>query len=266
MAADRRGSFIFPYVLALVLALVAIPVRAQADDDFDRIIKDKVVRIGAVESFPNYKKDLKSGQWVGIIPDISELIFSSIGVKVEYVPTDWGSAAAGLQSGRFDIIGAYGATPQRALAVDFTKPVTDIQIGLLTLNEPAEAYSHWATLNKPQFRIAAIEGGATTIAARRLIPDVTWSLVKGYDAMVMELESGRVDAIVSSEPILQLYRQAKGKGTIVMPKDPIATPSNFAVRKGSTQLKEWLNIAIDYYRADGEFKLIWDKYLYPEAK
>src|SRR5690606_21064815 len=104
-------------------AFVAQPVLAQSTSDMEKILSSKVVRVGAIEAFPYYKHDLANGKWVGIIPDMLELMFGSIGVKVEYVPTDWGTASAGLQSNRFDLVGGYNATPQRALALDFSMPI-----------------------------------------------------------------------------------------------------------------------------------------------
>ena len=261
----KFGSF-----LATAFLAVSSPAWAQADaqtqqmhGDMARILKDKVVRMGAIEAFPYYKHDLKTGQWVGIIPEMAQTMFGSIGVKVEYVTTDWGTAAAGLQSGRFDIVGAYNATPPRALAVDFTRPISQSRLSILTLKSPD--YKAWDALNNPGFKVAGIEGAAMTRAAQKMVPEATWTLVKSHDAMIMELESGRVDGIVSNNPTVSMYIQSKGQGHLVIPEPIIASPVNIAMRRGNADLRDWMDIAIQYYQADGSFKAIWDKYL-PEAK
>lgn len=239
----------------------AQPVLAQQPTDMQKILSSKVIRVGAIEAFPYYKHDLTTGKWVGVIPDMMEQMFGAIGVKVEYVPTDWGNASAGLQSNRFDVVGGYNATPQRALVIDFSMPISQSQIGILTLKEPPASYSQWATLNNPDFKVAAVDGASTTRAAQKVLPNATWTLVKATNAMVMELESGRVDAMVSNHPTLLLYRQSKGAGTMVIPTPVVASPVNIAMRKNSTELREWMNVAIQFYEADGSFNAIWDKYL-----
>ncbi|MGB6106028.1 MAG: transporter substrate-binding domain-containing protein [Pusillimonas sp.] len=242
-------------------AFVAQPVLAQDASGMEKILSSKVVRVGAIEAFPYYKHDLTVGKWVGIIPDMLELMFGSIGVKVEYVPTDWGTASAGLQSNRFDLVGGYNATPQRALALDFSMPISQSRIGILTLKEPPAAYKDWSALNNPDFKVAAVDGASTTRAAQKVIPNASWTLVKASNAMVMELESGRVDAMISNHPTLLLYKQSKGSGHMVIPEPVVASPVNIAMRKNSPELREWLNVAVQYYEADGSLKAIWDKYL-----
>jgi len=253
-------------LLASSAAFVAQPVLAQQATDMQKILSSKVVRVGAIEAFPYYKHDLAVGKWVGVIPEMMELMFGAIGVKVEYVTTDWGNASAGLQSNRFDVVGGYNATPQRALAIDFSAPISESRIGILTLKEPPTSYSQWSTLNTPEFKVAAVDGASTTRAAQKVLPNASWTLVKASNAMVMELESGRVDAMVSNHPTLMLYKQSKGAGTMVIPTPVVASPVNIAMRKNSGDLRDWMNVAIQYYQADGSFKAIWDKYLPEQQK
>lgn len=56
----------------------------------------KVVRVGTIEAPPWYQQDLATGKWTGIVPEVAELICGNVGIKVEYVPTEWGTAVAGL--------------------------------------------------------------------------------------------------------------------------------------------------------------------------
>lgn len=243
------------------VAFVAPSASAQEADSMERILSTKVVRVGAIEAFPFYKHDLATGKWVGIIPEMMEQMFGAIDVKVEYIPTDWGTASAGLQSNRFDLVGAYNATPSRALAIDFSDPIAESRIGILTLKEPPASYGEWSALNNPEFKVAAVDGASTTRAAQKVMPNASWTLVKASNAMIMELESGRVDAIVSNHPTLLLYKQSKGAGHMVIPEPVVASPVNIAMRKKSPELREWLNVAIRYYEADGTFQAIWNKYL-----
>ncbi|MEP9347888.1 transporter substrate-binding domain-containing protein [Xanthobacter sp. KR7-225] len=247
--------------VAVIGLAAATPASAQDKGELDRIVSSKVVRVGAIEAYPYYRKDLATDTWTGIIPDLARLMFGSIGVKVEFVPTEWGTAAAGLQAGKFDIVGGFNATPQRALAVGFSDIVAESKIGIVGAADKVKALSTWDEVNRPEVRIAAVDGASTTRAAQEFLPKATWTLVKSTDAMILELETGRADVILSNEPTLALFLQAKKKGTLVIPTPVRAQPINFGLRKEAKDLKEWMDITLEYYKISGAVNEIWTKYL-----
>ena len=247
--------------VAVIGLTAAAPASAQEKGELDRIVSSKVVRVGAIEAYPYYRKDLATDTWTGIIPDLARLMFGSIGVKVEFVPTEWGTAAAGLQAGKFDIVGGFNATPQRALAVGFSDIVAESKIGIVGAADKVKALSTWDEVNRPEVRIAAVDGASTTRAAQEFLPKATWTLVKSTDAMILELETGRADVILSNEPTLALFLQAKKKGTLVIPTPVRAQPINFGLRKEAKDLKEWMDITLEYYKISGAVNEIWTKYL-----
>jgi polar amino acid transport system substrate-binding protein len=250
-------------VLMAAAAVIGLTqtVSAQGKNDLERMTSTKVVRVGAIEAFPYYRKDLASGEWEGIIPDLTRLMFGSIGVKVEFVPTEWGTAAAGLQSDKFDLVGGFNATPQRALAVGFSGIVAESKISIVGLTDKVKSLTTWDAVNTPSVKIAAVDGASTTRAAQAFLPKATWTLVKSTDAMILEMESGRADVILSNEPTLVLFLKAKKKGELVIPTPVRAQPINFGMRKNSKELQEWVNIALEYYKISGDVTAIWSKYL-----
>jgi polar amino acid transport system substrate-binding protein len=250
---------------SMVLSTVAAPASAQdGGRDMARILSQKVVRVGAVEGFPSYRQDLASGKWEGIFPEIVEALFGAIGVKVEYVPTEWGTAAAGLQSGRFDLIGGYSATPERALAVAFTAPVARVGVGLAaTSQEKQRRAANWADLNKPEVRIALADGSATMRMVQRLLPKATLVAVKTEDAAILELESGRVDYFSSTDSILFRYGQARANVRVIFPNPEVGQNSTFALRRGERDFQDWLNVSLGSLIADGTIPAIRERYLNP---
>lgn len=250
-------------ITSLAIACVsATSAAAQNQNDLERIVEQKIVRVGAVNQPPYYSQDLATGKWSGLIPEIVEHIFDQVGVQVEYVETDWGSGVAGLQSGRFDLIGAYNATPARALAIDFTKSVGQVPTAIVTHAEDTSPYETWEKLNDPAVRIAAIDGAGTTRAAMAVAPNATWVLVSSNDAMLSELESQRVDVALTSQPAIMDFIKARGGGTMVIPQPLVGNPANFGVRKTvDKELVYWMDIAIDAGGYDNSIATIWNKYL-----
>lgn len=245
------------------IAATGISFAQGSNVDFDRILADKVIRVGAVEAFPSYRQDLATGKWEGIFPETVEALFSPIGVKVEYVPTEWGTAAAGLQSGRFDIIGGYSATPERALAVAFTRPVARSEVGLAFLSADQDKnVENWSDLNKPEIKIAVTDGSASMRLIQRLLPDATFVGVKTEDAAIMELESDRVDYFAAPDSSLKRYAMTRNDTVdLVFPEPKIGQDVTFALRKGEKDLQEWMNVSIGALIADGQIPSIREKYI-----
>jgi polar amino acid transport system substrate-binding protein len=247
---------------AAVALLGASHALAQEKSDL-QVIRDKgVVRVGAVHAPPYYVKDPASGKWSGLVPDIAELLFGKINIKVEYVETQWGTAVAGLQSDKFDLIGAYNATPERALAIDFTRPIGYLLVGVVTLKSDADKWKSWQGVDLGTTRIAAVDGAGTTKAAESVLKNVKWVRTASNDAMLLELESGRADIILSNHPTLLKYIEARRKGRMIIPEPQLRQPTSFGLRKyPSKDLRDWLNVALAFYEADGSLEGIWQKHL-----
>lgn len=252
-------------IASALCASFTLPAVAQEKSDLQRIVDAGVVRIGAVNAPPYYKQDLATNEWTGLIPEMTEAIFGTIGVKVEYVPTEWGTAVAGLQAGQFDIMGAYNATPQRALVIDFTNTVSYTPTAVVTLAADSTPFDTWTKLNDPAVRIAAVEGAGTTRTATTIAPDATWVLVSSNDAMLLELESGRADVALTTQPTIQDYIASRGKGMMVIPQPLLGNPANWGLPKSpSKELRDWMNVAIEAGKLDRSLTAIWNKYLPPE--
>ncbi|GAB4065273.1 transporter substrate-binding domain-containing protein [Ancylobacter sonchi] len=253
-----------PAVLAVAAsaALMGHGAVAQESNEYQKILDAKLVRVGAVQAPPWYEKDLATGAWGGLVPDVMETIFSKIGVKIDYVETQWGTAVAGLQSNRFDLLGAYNATPEREKAIDFTKPMGELKFAILTLKGPADAYASWEKIDTPSIRLAAVDGAGATRALQPLMPKTNWSIVQSSDNMYLELQSGRADALVTSDVQIGQYLKARSNGTMVIPTPVRAQPTNIGLRKSEDRkLRDWLDGQLDALRADGTLDKIWAKYV-----
>ena len=244
-------------------ALVLFGPQAQAQTTDLQEIRDRgVVRVGAVHAPPYYIKDPATNEWTGLVPEIANLIFASINVEIEYVETQWGTAVAGLQANQFDIIGAYNATPERAVAIAFTRPIGYLYTGVVVLNGDEGVWSTWDAIGAADVRIAAVDGAATTRAAERILTDTDWVRTQSNDAMLLELESRRADAILSNHPTLLGYVKTRGRGTMILPEPRLQQPTGFGLRKANpSDLRDWLNVAIAYFEANGDLEAVWQKYL-----
>ncbi|NDL62011.1 substrate-binding periplasmic protein [Acerihabitans arboris] len=248
--------------LGMLFGLTSMCAAASLQD----ILGGKVVRIGAVNAPPWYQKDLRTNEWTGLVPDIAQALFQSTGVNIEYIDTQWGTAVAGLQSDRFDLLGGFNNTPERAKAIDFTRPMGAHKIGILTLANDAGRYATWDAVNSASVKLAAIDGSAAVTLLQPRLVKTQWVIVPTSDAMQLELESGRANALLTNDIQMSQYIAKRGRGTMIIPTPVQEQPTNIGLRKDRAALREWLDQRLDSLEKDGTLDRIWSKYIVQATK
>ncbi|HID9039542.1 substrate-binding periplasmic protein [Klebsiella variicola] len=253
----------FMSILLLIPGMFLTQSPAQAGEEINTILPDHVIRVGAVNAPPWYQKDLLTNQWTGLVPDVVQAIFKNTDIKIEYVDTQWGTTVAGLQSNRFDILGGFNNTPERAKAVDFTRPMGSHQMGVLTLEKETQKYQRWDTINTSQTRLSAIDGSAAVTLLQPQLDKAQWIIVPDSDNMQLQMESGRADAIVTNDIQMAQYIQKRHQGTMIIPQPIKEQATNMGLRKDRPELQAWLNGRLEQLDKDGTLKKIWQKYTHP---
>ena len=117
---SRRGAI---QLCAGVLALgCSLPVLAA--DLLDTATARGSLRIAMEGTYPPFNfKDAKTGQLAGYDVDVAKAVAAKLGLKPEFVTTEWSAILAGLASGKYDlIVSQVGITPKREQAFDFSQP------------------------------------------------------------------------------------------------------------------------------------------------
>jgi polar amino acid transport system substrate-binding protein len=246
-----------------VLMCAATLGNAQANeaDSLRTILHGDVVRVGAVSAPPWYVKDLHTNQWTGLVPDIVQALFQNTGVRIDYVDTEWGTAVAGLQSDRFDLLGGFNRTPQRAEAVDLTRPIGAHRMGVLTLESDTSRYQTWDSIDNPSIKLAAIDGSAAAVLLQPKLQRTQWVIVPNSDAMQLEVESGRVNALLTNDIQMVQYIAKRGRGHMIFPTPVQSQPTNIGLRKNRDALREWIDRRLDELDKNGTLQRIWSKYV-----
>lgn len=234
-----------------------------ADDALQAILGGKTVRVGAVSAPPWYQKDLRTHEWTGLVPELAQAIFGPAGVAIEYVDTQWGTAVAGLQSDRFDLLGGFNRTPERAKAVDFTRPIGAHRMGVLTLEDDTARYQTWDGIDQPTVRLAAIDGSAAVTLLQPRLRRAQWVIVPNSEAMQLEVESGRANAMLTNDIQMGQYVARRGRGHIVFPAPVQSQATHIGLRQDRQALRAWLDQRLDALERDGTLERIWAKYVLP---
>jgi len=116
--------------LALMIVLTAamqtaagqLQQQLAAESALETIMKRGVLKVGMDIFKPWAMKD-KTGQLIGFEIDVAKRLAKDMGVKAEFVPTNWNGIIPALLTGKFDvIIGGMSVRPDRNLKVNFSIP------------------------------------------------------------------------------------------------------------------------------------------------
>jgi polar amino acid transport system substrate-binding protein len=216
------------------------------------------VKIGMLVDFPPFGIMNEKNEPDGYDADVAKLLAKALGVKATIVPVTGPNRIPYLQSGQVDVlVASLGVTEERAKNVDFSKPYAGISIGIFGAKDIA--------VSKPEDL-----AGKTIGVARASTQDTAVTKVAPSDAKIQRFDddasavqallSGQVDLIgVSNVVAAQIEKAAPGRFDQKLQLS--RQVQGIAVRKGSTELLNFVNQFIDKAKADGELNKIHEKWL-----
>ena len=201
----------------------------------------------------------ESDTLVGYDVEVSRAIAEKLGVKPEYVESDWDSLFAGLDAGRFDIVcNGVEVTDERAKTYDFTTPYGYIHTALAVRKDNEDIKSFEDLKGKTT---------ANSLASTYMeLAESYGATVQGIDTLeetIQLLTAGRIDATLNADvsfyDYLNVHPDADFK---IVAQTEEASHVAIPLRKGdaSATLLEAINNAIDELRADGTLKELSEKY------
>lgn len=225
--------------------------------------RDKLI-VGVFSDKPPFGFVNEQGEYVGFDTDIAKRFAKDLlgdEKKVEFVVVEPASRIPFLQSDKVDLILAnMTVTPERAEAVDFTNPNLRVAVQALvadgsevqklddladktTIVTTGTTADIWLTQNHPEWKLLKFEKNSESLQA---------------------LANGRGDAYAQDN--LVLFSWAKqNPGYRVLPQTlgdeaPIAP----AVKKGNTELRDWVNEELAKLGEEKFLLGLYDQYVRPE--
>ena len=237
--------------LALVAAGLALP--ASAADALAAAKTRGTLRIAMEGTYPPFNfKDQKSGQLDGYDVDVAKLLAAKLGLKPEFVSTEWSAILAGLGAGKYDmIVSQVAINPKRQEAFDFSEPYTYSFPQLIVRKNDKAAYASLADLKGKKLGVG--QGTVYEIQARA-VPGIE---VKSYPAApenLQDLAVGRVDAALN-DSLMVAYLLSNSKLPIQAgAKVGAAVHMGIPIQKGQPAFKAAINKALAELGADGSLK------------
>lgn len=139
----------------------------------------------------------------GFDVDIANEIADAIGVELVIQEMDFDALVSALPAGKVDVvISGMNPTEERAKVVDFSDIYYNSQHGILVRTEDADKYKTFADLEGA--KVGAQLGSTQEQIAKAEIPNADLQLLANVNNLILELKSGKVDAIVMEKPVAEM--------------------------------------------------------------
>lgn len=252
---------IFALCMMLVLAVTAL---VGCGSNSAQKEESKKIVVGLDDSFPPMGFKDEKNEIVGFDIDLAKEVAKRLGREVEFKAIDWNSKEAELKSGRVDILwNGLDITDKRKENMLFSEPYMDNrQIVFVAKNGKVTVAGEADLAGKT----IGTQSGGTTEEYFENKPELKASMkeVKYYPDYInafMDLENGRLDAVVGDE-IIGRYYISKHPDEIQAIDTVIGTVSQFGIafRKDDQKLRDEVQKVFDEMKADGTVAKISEKW------
>jgi polar amino acid transport system substrate-binding protein len=243
-------------ILALVLTVPAEPSLART---LQEILSAKKIRLGTIPYPPMTQLDSRTGKYSGLWVDGPKFLFEQLGVEAEFVETKWATFPSALQSNQFDVfVGGSFATPRRAAAVDFSRPVMFMGHSVTVRKEDAGKFKSMADLDKQGVTIATVLGTSGHEYMKQNFKNATIRALDTGDLTQDSLEvlAGRADAALQDAfKVAQVVARHPDRLVDLFSDRPFyVLPIAYALASGNRELLQLVNTSLEWMDSSGKWQ------------
>lgn len=268
MSLDRRQML---YVLGgstTVSALVAWPrIAAAAPITIDQLKKGGVLHIGCEAAYVPFTYRNSSGKIVGFDVEIVQRYLDPIGVKADFIDTQWSGVIPALYAGRFDMVPTLSYTKERMERVLFSIPYADASQALLIRAADKEKIKTIADMSGKILGIKLGSPGETLQLKldQQLKNDrgAGFKSVKTYDdhpAAYLSLAQGSVDGVLNTVPTLSIVLRDKPGAFAMVTNVGSDNWHGYGFRKEDVELANFINRRITEMKQNGDIYALQEKW------
>ncbi|MCY1001868.1 ABC transporter substrate-binding protein [Myxococcus sp. MISCRS1] len=238
----RRGGAL------LVFAVVLTSCVQREEPGLERVRRAGELRWGADaqggEPYAMEDPDVP-GRMRGFEVELADALARELGVRARFVQNDWSSLIPSLERGSFDVaLNGIEVTPARSGRILFTRPYFIFQLRLLARRQD-DSVTGLSSLRGRRVGTLA-NSQAWDLLQREGIQAVPY---EGVEEPYIDLEQGRVDAVLMDDLIAQRYGQPRPQLRVV--GDVGEGYYAIAVRPGDEDLRAALDVALGHVARSG---------------
>jgi polar amino acid transport system substrate-binding protein len=257
---SARRSLVAATAAVAVLALSACGSNASsstaAKDNPYGLQQAGMIRVGTLTDAPP-NVFLKDGTFTGFDNDLLTAVAGKLGLKVQFVGTDFSALLAQVKNKKFDLgSSSITITDARKKTVDFTN---GYDFGYFGLDVPAGSDIKGFDQLKGK-RVAVVQGTVQDDYATK--EGLNPVRVPDYNSALNQLKSGTAQAWVAPAEIGEKTAKDSGGKVTLAATQLSSAPTAFAVAPGNTAFRAALNTALDQVIKDGTWTRLQEQY-YP---
>jgi L-cystine transport system substrate-binding protein len=223
----------------------------------DTIKKRGTIRIGTEGTYPPFSFKNDKGELDGYDIDVIREVAKRLGVKAEFVPTEWKAMFTGLDSDRFDIIAnQVGINDQRKEKYDFSNPYTVSGVQIIVQKDTTNINSVEDLKGK---KVGVSQGSNYEEIAKKAGANIQH--YKGSNEILADLAAKRIEAGLNDRLFVAEYLMKNPDKTLkATGKSFDNSLMGFTFRKGSPELVDAVNNALKDMQTDGTLRKISEKW------
>ncbi len=248
-------------------ALTMAHIRSARADTMDEVKKRGTLIVGTEAAYVPYEF-FKDGKIIGYDPDIADVMTGNLGVKAQFIDTQWSGIIPALYARKFDcIISGMTITKERTEKVLFSMPYADASnVVLLRADEKAittadnlSGKTVGVQLGSAAANIIKVFEAKLKAAGKPGYADV--KQYEHYPEAYQDLLNKRIDAVVNSRStMLVVMRDAPGKFKMIPGISDITAYFGMAFRKEDTTLRDYVNAQLLAMKGDGRLTALQQKW------
>ncbi|GAB3795899.1 ABC transporter substrate-binding protein [Micromonospora zhanjiangensis] len=250
-----------PLAAAAILATTALAGcggssnAASADNPYG-LLRPGVLRAGTLTDAPP-NVYLKDGRFTGFDNDLLTAVAGKVGLKVEFVGTDFSALLSQVNNHKFDVgSSSITITEARKKTVDFGNGYDFGYFGLdVPAGSPIKGFDQLTGK-----RVVVVQGTVQDDYATGHHLDPV--RVPDYNGALNQIKAGTADAWIAPAEIGEKTAKDSGGKVVLADKQLSPAPTAFAVAKGNDKLRAALNRGLDEVIADGTWTKLQAQY-YP---
>ena len=240
------------------LAFVARAATA-APVTLDAIKKAGVLKVGCEAAYVPFTYRDKTAAIVGFDVDAITRYLEPIGVKPEFIDTQWSGVIPALYAGRFDMVPTMSYTKERLERVRFSIPYADASQALLVRDADKDKIKTIADMSGRVLAVKLGSPGETLKlkldAQLKAAGGQGFKDVKTYDdhpAAYLALAQGSVDGVLNTVPTLSVVLRDKPGAFSIVYNVGQDNWHGYAFRKEDGELADFIDKRIGEMKANGE--------------
>ncbi|KAB0301533.1 transporter substrate-binding domain-containing protein [Vibrio fortis] len=243
-------------LIALGMCLLAFTQIAHAQSRLQEILDAGVLRVGTTGDWnPMTMKDPATNSYRGFDIDVTTELAKDLGVKVEYVATDWKTLVNGITANKYDVTGSASLNMSRAKVAGYSQPYFYLAFVPVVQKKDIEKFSDWSDFDKAEIKVAATLGTVQEKMVKDFFPSAQHIVIEAPARDFQELLARRADVSVTSNveaaTLVEKFKQL----AIVPVKEPRKpTPIAMLLPQDDQVWINYINHWVELKKTQGFFK------------